>query len=292
MTDPSLDDTSARRVTRADLARAVQARLITPSQADALWAAWPRAPGAPAGPRFGFTNVLLYFGGLLAIGAMSLFMTLGWTALGPGGLLGIALAGIAGCLFAAERLEARALAVPAGILATLAIVMSPIAVWCVQHLLGLWPDGRDMAHFSDFHEFIDGRWLTLEIATLLAALAMLARHRHPFMLMPVAVVLWYASMDVADRIVTAAHGGPGALDGWALRREVSLAFGLVTVLVALWADVRLRLARSRRDFAFWLHVFGALMAWTSLTLHDGGGPLAKLAYGAANVALVLFGAAP
>ncbi|NBX22310.1 MAG: DUF2157 domain-containing protein, partial [Betaproteobacteria bacterium] len=77
-----------------DLKQAARDGLITEQQAQALWQRWsqgqhwqatrPVDPNAPqpavaaiaTGPRFSFVNVLYYFGGLLAIGAMTLFMTL------------------------------------------------------------------------------------------------------------------------------------------------------------------------------------------------------------------------
>lgn len=287
---PALQDPVVT-IRRADLARAAADGLITAPQAAALWAAWAQASmsmPAPSGPRFGFTNVLHYFGGMLAIGSMSLFMTLGWSALGPGGLLAITLANIAACLAGARWLERRALAVPAGILATLAIVMVPLATWCAQNLAGWWPGGEDLRSFSAFHERIDWRWLTLEAATLAAAIAMIRRHRHPFMVMPLAVTVWYLSMDVVDGL--AALAGHRGFD-WDLYRSASLVFGLVTTLVALWVDVRTRTAASRKDFAFWLYLFGVAMAWSTLSLSDSGSPLGKFAYGMINVAMVFFGAA-
>ena len=72
-----------------DLRDAERDGLLTKTQADTLWRRWSRdamtthstqpleRTAAPAaGPAFGFVNVLYYFGGLVAIGAMSLFMTL------------------------------------------------------------------------------------------------------------------------------------------------------------------------------------------------------------------------
>ena len=290
-----VDAVLAVTVQRADLARAAGAGLVTPAQADALWSAWiadetlsrsvDAAPPASANPHFVFTNVLYYFGGMLAIGSMSLFMTLGWSALGPGGLLAITLVNIVLSLLGARWLERRALPTPAGILATLAIVMVPLAVWCGQNLLGLWPDGSDLRPFAAYHEYIDGRWLTLEAATLLAAVALFFRHRHPFMVMPVAVTLWYISMDLVDAVER--HGQ----HDWTLYRDASLVFGLVMTLLAIWVDLRTRLAGSRRDFAFWFYVFGVLMAWSTLSLHDSGSALGKLLYGTINVGLVFFGAA-
>lgn len=89
-----------------DLKDAAREGIVTDQQATALWQ-WlshggaqyrgtPRAltpmASASSGPKFGFVNVLYYFGGMVAISAMSLFMTLGFQSMGAGGLLAIALA--------------------------------------------------------------------------------------------------------------------------------------------------------------------------------------------------------
>ena len=73
-------------VSRRDLHKAVQAGIISTTQAQHLWARWI-APGVAAaalakargdyppahtGPAFSFTNTLYYFGGMVAIGAMTL----------------------------------------------------------------------------------------------------------------------------------------------------------------------------------------------------------------------------
>ena len=55
---------------------------------------WEHVPEPPAHddrPRFSFTHVLYYFGGMLAIGAMSCSMTLGWQRFGDWGVFFIAL---------------------------------------------------------------------------------------------------------------------------------------------------------------------------------------------------------
>lgn len=68
---------------RMQLERAVGAGIITATQADALDRfARETDRGAADAPRFSFVHVLYYLGGMIAIGAMSLFMTLGWNRLG------------------------------------------------------------------------------------------------------------------------------------------------------------------------------------------------------------------
>jgi hypothetical protein len=283
-------------LTKDALQAAVAEGLITPSQADALWQRWAATPHAataqPAtgsiakGPAFGFTNVLYYFGGMLAIGAMSLFMTLGFEQLGAGGLLAIGLAYLVGCLKVADHFQARALPVPAGILATLAVVLVPLVVWCVQSLLGWWPPGGSDG-FAEYHTRIDWRWLTLEFATLAAGAVMLWRYKLPFMVMPLAVTLWYMGMDLAQALME-----NEGFD-WQARRDVSLVFGLATCALALWVDVRSRRSanvQSRQDFAFWLYLFGAIMFWGALSLRDSGSEWGKLGYCLINVALIFGGA--
>jgi hypothetical protein len=287
----------------ADLEQAADAGLITRAQAQGLWQRWvdegrwqPTLPvqgaGVPrgalaAGPGFGMVNVLYYFGGLLAIGAMTLFMTMGFEAVGPAALLVLGVLYMVAALKVADHFKLRGLMVPAGLLATLAVFLVPLVVWSVQHLAGLWPPGAQET-LSTYHTRIDWRWLTLEFATLMAGVVMLWRYRLPFMVMPLAVTVWYMSMDVANMLL---------LDGqweWKFTRDVSLVFGMGTLCVALWVDVRTRLSAAaawRQDFAFWLYIFGTLMFWGGLSLRDSDSELGKLVYCALNVGLVLLGAA-
>jgi hypothetical protein len=240
-----------------------------------------------AGPTYGFVNVLYYFGGMTAIGAMSLFMTLGFEAMGTGGLLAIGLAYLVGCLKVADHFKRKALPVPAGLMGTLAVVLVPLVVWCVQQLLGWWPPG-DSHSFRAYHTTINWRWIFLEFVTLAAATVMLWRYRLPFMVMPVAMTVWYMSMDVANALMQ-----NEGFD-WKFTRDVSVVFGMGTIALAMWVDVRCRQsddAQWRQDFAFWLYLLGAIMFWGGLSLQDSDSEVGKFLYALLNVALVLGGAA-
>lgn len=280
-----------------DLESAAQAGIISTAQSRLLWSRWSgrdvvsdatTARRAPVhGPGFSFTNTLYYFGGMVAIGAMTLFMTLGWQAFGAWGLLGISVAYFVACLKVADHLNTRNLPIPAGILATLAVCLVPLIVWCAQRGLGLWPPGGP-EQYSAYHTHINWRWITLEFATLAAGVVMLWRYRLPFMVMPVAVTVWYMSMDVANALMQT--------DGfdWQFTRDVSMVFGLATCAVAVWVDVRCRRAQApgwRQDYAFWLYMFGAIMFWTGLSMRDSNSEFGKLLYALLNVGLVFVGAA-
>ncbi len=280
-----------------DLKEAARDGVVTEAQAQSLWQRWSHSAPAHApslgrtdptpGPAFGFVNVLYYFGGLVAIAAMSLFMTLGFQSLGAGALLAIALGYMVACLLVADYFKKRGLRVPAGLLATLAVFLVPLAVWGAQSLAGLWPPGGS-EEFASYHTRIDWRWITLEFATLLAGVVMLWRYRLPFMVMPLALTLWYLSMDVAYGLLEDQNWD------WEFMRDVSMVFGIGTLVIALWVDVRSRLSKTvewRQDFAFWLFIFGTLMFWCGLSLRDSDSELGKFLYALMNLALVLVGAA-
>ena len=282
---PAPDRGQGLQIHWGQLQAAARAGDISMEQAERLWARWAGQAIAPA--RFGFTHVLYYFGGMLAIGAMTLFMTLGWELFGAWGVLLLSVGYAVGAVAVARHLQRRHLHIPAGILATIAVCLVPLAAWSLQSGLGLWPEGGPDS-YRDYHRFIDWRWLTLELATLAAAVVMLWWLRLPFMVMPVAVTLWYLNMDLAHMLMQK--------DGfdWAFTRDVSLVFGQATCAIAVWVDLRSRLAvdpRDRQDFAFWLYLFGALMFWCGLSLRESDSELAKAGYAALNVALVFLGAA-
>jgi len=230
-------------------------------------------------PRFGLVHVLYYLGGMIAIGAMSLFMTLGWRSLGGWGGFATAICYLV--LFLALThwfLERRQLAIPAGIMATLAVVMVPLAIFSAQAALGYWDSAKA---YRDYHVFIDGRWLMMELGTLAVGAALLWRYRFPFMLMPIAVTLWYMSMDLVPFLF-----GADIYD-FEIRKFVSLYFGIATVLLAFWVDIR---SRFSGDYAFWLYLFGVLTFWGGLSLIDSGSELGKLAYCGINLLMILAGA--
>lgn len=290
------------KLTWTDIEAAVRRGAIDPGQAHALWAEWAD-PGNPRRvsrrdvdpvkmptveqARFSFAHVLYYFGGLLAIGAMSLFMTLGWTMLGPWGGAALSALYFVGALKVATHLKNRELVIPAGIMATLAVCLVPLIVWSVQVGLGLWPQGAGEV-FADYHKQINWRWLMLEFATLAAAVVMLRSYRLTFMVMPVAVTLWYLSMDLAHLLMQ-----KEGFD-WQFFRDFSFVFGLATCAVAVWVDLRTRVAahyEDRQDFAFWLYIFGTLMFWGGMSLRDSGSEMGKAVYCLINVVLVFWGAA-
>ena len=272
------------QLTRAMLDDATTHGVLDRQQAAALWNYL--VGHSEETPSFKPAHILYYLGGLIAIGAMTLFMNLGWERFGGSGLTLISAGYCAFALGLTEYLLRRKqLSIPAGITAALAVVMVPLAVYGVQHMLGLWPSDDGMA-YREYHTRIDWRWLMMELATLAAGAVALWRYRLPFLVLPIAVTLWYLSMDLTPFL----FGGDGPHFYSEQHKFVSLWFGIAMTLIAFWVDLR---SSHSKDFAFWLYIFGVLTFWGSLGIltADSNSELGKLLYCCINVLMIAIGAA-
>jgi hypothetical protein len=245
--------------------------VLSQAQADRLWAA---LVARGAGRAFTPTNVAYYLGGLTIIGAMSFYVARAWEGLGGGGIFLVALAYAATFAALGWRCWRRGPRVAGGILVTAAVATVPLAVYGLERALGLWPQG-DPGAYQDFHVWVKGSWLVMELATIAAGTIALRFVRFPFLTAPIAFTLWYMSMDLTPLVV-------GRVEfTWDERMWVSLVFGAAMCMVAVLLD-----RRRRADVAFWIHVFGALAAWGGLSLMDGRGEVGRLVYGLVNLAAI------
>ncbi|MGL4240523.1 MAG: hypothetical protein ACRCTI_05355, partial [Beijerinckiaceae bacterium] len=226
-------------------------------------------------------HALWYLGALIVMGAMTMFSTLAFGMMGPSALLATAVAYGVGLTVAGHHLwHNRGLRTPGGLLITAAVAMVPLAIWSIQDLLGWWAGMDRPGAYRSFYVYIKGGWLLMEIGTLAACLVALRFYRFPFILFVAAVMIWFMSMDVADILKGAAPWA--SLD---IRRQVSMAFGLVMIPVAWAVDIR----RKDADFGFWLHLVGALTFWGGLSLASSSGEAGKFAYFLICLAMIGFG---
>ncbi len=261
-------------VSRKKLGFAVEEKIISSEQADALFA-FLQAHSQES-PRFTPIHVLYYLGGLIAIGAMTLFMTLGWEAFGGAGIFLIsALYAVAG-LKLTHAFAARKLSIPAGICATFVVCLTPLAIYGLQQWLGVWPDD---SVYRDYHRYVRWHWLYMELGTLAVGVTMAWRYKYPFLIMPVAATLWYMTMDISAMI----SGGDLT---WELRRLVSLYSGLLMVCLAFWVDVR---SRSKADYAFWIYLFGVIAFWGGLSSLSSDSEVSKFLYFCINLLMIAVG---
>lgn len=269
---------------RPTLDDAVSAGVLSAQQADALWGFLQNKE--PVSPRFKPAHILYYFGGLIAMAAMPLFMSLGWERLGGGAVVAIAVVYCTLATLLTEWLLARhRLVIPAGIAATFAVVMVPVAVLGVQQLWGLWsPEATAASVWPVRQADIDGRLLMMQCATLLAAGLALWRYRLPFLVMPVALTLWFISMDLTRIFM----GSPSFLVFSHPGDVVSVCLGVLITLLAMFVDLRFS---KTQDFAFWLYLLGVLSLWGGLSSMAWDNHLHNLFYVFVNLLLIALGAA-
>lgn len=265
------------KVTKQLLEQAAEKQIIDQKQSQQLYQFFQE--NSKDGPGLSFTNVLYYLGGLIAIGAMTLFMNLGWESFGGWGVFFISLLYAGVGLTFTQKFIAKELFVPAGICATFVVALTPLAVFGLQVALGLWPESE--VQYQDFHRKIQWYWLYMELATLIVGAVMLWRFNFPFLTMPVAVTLWYLTMDVAALLV-------GEAPDWELRALVSLYLGLAMTLLAFWVDTR---TRFTRDYAFWIYLFGVIAFWGGLSLQESDSELSKFFYLLINLTMIIIGTA-
>ncbi len=257
------------KITRNDLDAAAERQILSRDQVDALFDFLGRRRRG-VGPGFEFTHVLYYLGGFIAIGAMTLFMNLGWVSFGGWGVFAISLIYAVAGLQLTNLFQRRGYAVPAGICATFVVALTPLAIYGLQQALGLWPDA---SAYREYHQYIKWHWLYMEFGTLAAGAVMAWKYRYPFLIMPIAVTLWYMSMDLAAMLA-------GGRPDFELRSLVSMYFGLLIVLLAFWVDVR---ARKTADYAFWLYIFGVMAFWGGMTAQHSDSELSKFIYLCVNL---------
>ncbi len=261
-------------ISREDLDWAVSERLLSPEQAELLWTRLEVR--RPDRSNFGVANVAYYLGALIVMSAMGWFMTLGWQKFGGGGIFLIAAGyAIAFLLVGYYLWFSQNLKIPGGLLFTLAVWMVPLAIYGLEQLTGIWPQGSP-GTFRDYHIWIKGSWILMEIGTILAGSIALKFIRFPFLTFPIAFSLWYMSMDLTPLLLRKPEFS------WNERLWVSLVFGALILLLSYIVD-----RRTREDYAFWGYLFGLLAFWGGLSLMQSNSEWNKFLYCLINLGLML-----
>jgi len=242
-------------------------------QIEALWSDLEHQEQENTSP---FSKFLFYFGGMIAIAALTWFMTLGWDIFGGGGLFLISLVYALLFLLVGHWLwKNKELRIPAGLLVTMAVCMVPLAIYGLQDYFKLWPDTESM-HYPDFYTWVKGRWVWMELGTILAGVIALRFFPFPFLTAPIFFSVWYLTMDIVPFLF--GEEASSDVKGW-----VSLLLGLLMLGIGYLLD-----RKEKRDYAFWSYFFGTLSFWGGLSyLVWDRGEAVLLLYLAINLALML-----
>lgn len=237
---------------------------------------WTRLATATEGQqKFDVLHVAYYFGGMIIIGAMTFFFSLAWERVGGAGIMALALA--YGCLFGflgPHLFHSRRLYAAGGLLTAVAVCMTPLAVYGLERAMDWWPQGNP-GSYHNYHVWVKGSWLFMELATLAAGAVALRFVRFPFLTAPMAFTLWYMSMDLTP-LLFGKTDFTNSEQLW-----VSVIFGAGMLVLAYGID-----RRTRDDYAFWMYLFGLAAFWGGLSLMDSGGPWSRLVYCFINIVLI------
>jgi hypothetical protein len=277
-------------IEEADLTAAVAAGIIDPETKKRLLAFARGREVARAVPprlapalRFDAVHVLYYAGALIVIGAMGLFSTTAFSAMGGWALTATAVLYAAGFIALGARLWSKPeTRTPGGLAIAVAVSMAPLAIYGVQDALNLWSLGERPGTYQDFFPLMNASWVYMELGAIVASAVAIRFFPFPFIVMIASVALWFLSMDLALLIV---HRHLVGLDeGWELRRKISLGFGAAMILGAWALDLKWA---ALGDFGFWLHLFGAMTFWGAVS-SGSGDEFGEAAYCALNIGLIAF----
>ncbi len=270
------------------LEEAVTRGIITAGQLQAIRdmqpAEYPAGEHPEARRGLNAVTIAYYVGAAAVIFAFGWFVVDRWNALGPAGVLAIAIVYAAVFGLTARYLDRLGFRTAASVATLLAVAMTPIAAWAMLDLAGLWyePGTVAAAPYAPRVDLLEAfRWVPLELATALAALVALRRVHFAVLALPVAAVvpavLAQALPLFVDPDLTV------ELTGW-----LSIVSATLVLACGYWADQH---PRDDEDYARWVYLValvtlfvGILGAWPSAEYERHG--LAVLAV--ALFALSLF----
>lgn len=240
-------------VTWNDVAHWAEIGLIT---ADQLAAIEQQQASAPAAPRTAGLNLLTissYFGAFMVLLAYTFFVGIQWEALGIVGQLVITLGTVGGLAALGAVLRRMGNRLAGNLLIFAATGITPLLVYTMQRALGLWPLTEDLG-YAEFYQLVRPQWLVMEVVSLAAALLVVWRTRFPLVVMLIAFWSWYLSMDVV-RLVTDSSGW-----SWGVaERTVGIVVGMLLLASGIVID-----RNARKDYSFWLYLFGNMIVISHL----------------------------
>jgi hypothetical protein len=220
--------------------------------------------------------VVYYFGALLILSAFGWFLSNQWDALGPKGILVVSSLYAALFVWVGRHLsQQEKYPVAGGLLYTCAVGMTPLIVFCLEKMFNIWPQ-QNPGNYHDYYVWINGSWIIIEMATVAVALVALRKIKFAFLVMPMAIALWFFSMDIAEIVYRNHHLA------WEARSWVSVISGFIFLIAGVIVEKR----SEGVDYAFWVYLAGLLAFWGGLTSLPTHGELGHLVYGVINLGLI------
>jgi hypothetical protein len=220
-------------------------------------------------------KVLYYGGGLIIISAMTWLMKKSWDDFGP-----IAITIFSAIYFIAFLFSGyivffkKNMDIPGGLLLSISIAVTPLFVFSLLRTFNFWPQEWE---YADYYIWIKGKWVIIELVTILVALIFFMKTKFPFHIFLIAGTLWWLSMDIVPIIFEKTR------ITWTERAIISDIFGLLMIGTGYFMDIK-----SKKDYSFWLYLFGLITLTSGLSIFYNDNVFKFVILGIINVFLILF----
>ncbi|HJP95434.1 MAG TPA: hypothetical protein VJ875_26030 [Pyrinomonadaceae bacterium] len=241
----------------------------------------PKASPVERRKGLNLVTVAYYFGAMLMILACAWFLGDKWEVLGSPGILGTVIVYILIAVGLGSWLRNKGYIVGGGLLITVAVCLVPLLTYTIEDITGLWPS-QYPGRYENYYPWINGSWIVMELATIVAAAIALRYVRFGFLTAPIAFSFWFLSMDLAALI------SKNADLSWGTREWISVIVGLFTLLVGYGLEKYLHKPGEPRsqDFAFWCYLFGMMAFWGGLTAMNSESEIRRGLYALLNVGFI------
>ena len=239
------------------LQKAVEKGIISQDQAIQLWQYLDSEKHYTS--QFLPSSLLYYLGGILALSSMAIFVDNKWEL-----LLGWPLFFICCSLFLASLLLINFLIkkksmVPASVMITFTLAVTPIIIYDLQFILNLLPP----THINYANTYLANiYWLPCEFVTLATSVYMFYRYKIGFILFLIAGICWYLGMDIYQLLL---HINNFDFNN---RAWFSLIWGIAGLIISIRLDYNADYKLARK--LFWIDLFTASIFWLSLNLIEWG----------------------
>lgn len=260
------------KINKKDLEVARDNGLIKPEQLEPLWLSLQSKSKSD----FDMVKVIYLFGALLIILSMGWFIREAWNKSEGSELFLIGTAYVSGFSYLSYYLfNKKKLDIAAGIVATLAVCLVPIAIFGFQKMTGLWPL-QALSNAKDYPLWLKSSRFFLELGVILGGLIMLRLVRYTLLCVPIILSLWYMCLDLSPLIFNRVDF---TFDE---KKQVSIVFGALLLIITYFWD-----RRTKLDFAFWGYLLGMLAFWGGISLISNDSEFSKLIYFITNIVFIL-----
>ena len=211
--------------------------------------------------RLDIATIAYYFGGFIILLAYTIFMGIQWENLGAPAQTMVTVATIAVLGGLGAYLRERELSLAGNLLIFAATGLTPLLIYCVQQLFGLWPDPS--VPYQNYYHWVSPLWISMEVISIVVTVFVWYLSRFPLHTLLISFWTWFLSMDFV-RWVGDASGRPWSTE----EQAISTLIGIALILIGIALQKR----AWERD-SFWFYLFGHILVLchlAALTLDQGG----------------------